>query len=236
MAIAGDHLRAGGVGRQAEALAGETFDFGVGVGISPHGAAHLAHGHIALQPLEPFGIASGFSQPASQLEAKGDRLAMNGMGAADHHRGFVLRSQLGDGSIQCRQLLAQQGHRGLQLKCNTRVQHITAGHAHMDVAPSIPHVFIHVGQESDHVVTHFRFDFQDPLGFESRFAADVGHRRFGNASQAAVGFTGSHFDIEPALVLGPVGPDLAHFGQGVALDQGIAVERSIHDHTVTQVR
>ena len=161
---------------------------------------------------------------------------MDGMGAADHHRGFMFRSQFGNGGIQCRQLLAQQRHRGLELECNTRVQHITAGHAHMDVAPSITHVFIHVGQERDHVVTHFCLDFQDPLGFKSRFAADVSHRRFGNASQAAVGFTGSHFHIEPALVLGPVGPDLAHFGQGVALDQGIAVERSIHDHTVTQVQ
>ena len=70
MAIAGDHLRAGRVGRQAEALAGETFDFGVGVGISPHGAAHLAHGYIALQPIEPFGIASGFSQQPASLKPK----------------------------------------------------------------------------------------------------------------------------------------------------------------------
>ena len=53
-------------------------------------------------------------------------------------------------------------------------------------------------------------------------AADVVHGRIGNASQAAVRLTGSHFNIKPALVLGLVGPDRAHFGQGVALDQGIA--------------
>ena len=61
MAIAGDHLRAGGVGRQAEALAGETFYLRVGIGVSAHGAADLAHGHITLQPLQSFGIAPGFS-------------------------------------------------------------------------------------------------------------------------------------------------------------------------------
>jgi hypothetical protein len=46
-----------------------------------------------LQPLEPFPVAFRFRQPAGHLEAEGDRFAMDGMGASDHHRALVLTGQ-----------------------------------------------------------------------------------------------------------------------------------------------
>ena len=161
---------------------------------------------------------------------------MNGMGTTDHHGGLVFRRQFGDGRVEGAEFLPQQNDGSLELQGQTGVQHIAAGHPYVDVATCIADVLVDVGEKGDHVVTHFRFDFEDPGWFKSRLAADVLHGLVGNASQAAVGLTGSHFNIKPALVLGLIGPDRAHFGQGVALDQGIADKRSILDHTVTQVR
>ena len=42
----------------------------------------------------------------------------------------------------------------------------------------------------------------------------------GQSSQLGIGLTGSDFDIKPALELGLFTPEVAHFGQGVPLDQG----------------
>ncbi|CAI8396438.1 MAG: Uncharacterised protein [Cyanobium sp. ARS6] len=235
MPIARNHLSACGVGCQSESFAGEPFHLRIGVGVSAHGSTDLTHGHIPFQPFEALGIATGFGQPAGQLESKRDRFTMNGVGATDHHGGFVLRCQFGDGGVEGAEFLPQQYDGCFELQGQTCVQHIAAGHSHVDVATRGSDVLVDVGQESDHVVTHFRFDLKDPPWLKSRLAADVLHGFLWNASQAAVGLAGRHFNVKPALILGLVGPDRAHFGQGVALDQGIADKRSIPDHTVTLV-
>ena len=90
MAIAGDHLGAGGVGHQAELGAGDRLHLGVGVGVGAHGAADLAHAHHPLQALQSLAVAFHLGQPAGQLEAEADRLAVDGMAAANHHRALVL--------------------------------------------------------------------------------------------------------------------------------------------------
>ena len=52
VAIAGNHLGAGGVRRQAQQLTGDRFHLGIGVGVGAHGATDLTHGHILLQPFD----------------------------------------------------------------------------------------------------------------------------------------------------------------------------------------
>ena len=89
MAVAADHLGAGDIWAEAEPLAGDRLHFGVCVGVGAHGTTDLAYGHHLLQPFEPLLVAFGFRQPAGQLEAKGDRFAVNCMGAADHHGVFM---------------------------------------------------------------------------------------------------------------------------------------------------
>ena len=104
MAIAGDHLGAGGVGAEPEDLTGDRFHLRIGVGISPHSAADLAHGHILLKPVQPDAVTLGFRQPACHLEPEGDRFAVDGMGAADHFGVFVGPGQFAKGLGQAIQL------------------------------------------------------------------------------------------------------------------------------------
>ena len=90
VAIAGDHLGACRIWLQAKLGAGDRLHLGVGVGVGAHGAADLAHAHDPLEPLEALAVAFHFRQPAGHLEAEADRLAVDGMAAADHHRALVL--------------------------------------------------------------------------------------------------------------------------------------------------
>ena len=222
MAIAGDHLGAGGVGHQPELGAGDRLDLGIGVGVGAHGATDLAHAHHPIQPLEALLVAEHFGQPASHLETKGDRFAMDGVGAANHHRALVGADEVPQGIGQLVELGAQQLHRGLHLEGYARIQHVGAGHAHVDEAARIAHVFIHVGEEGDHVVAHFSLDLEDAIHAESRLLFNGGDRLGRDPTQLTVGFCGGNFHIEPALEFGLFAPDGAHFGQGVTLDQGPA--------------
>ena len=220
VAVAADHLGAGWIGPQPQQLTGPFFDLGLGVGVVAHGATDLAHAHGLLQSLEAFDVALGFSQPAGQLEAKGDRLAVDGVGAADHHGVFVGPCLHADGFCELVEFAAQQLHRGLELQRQAGVEHIGAGHAHVDVAPGIAHVFVHVGEEGDHVVAHLGLDLEDPLAAEGCFVLDRGEGFGGHAAQFRLGFANSDFNVQPALELGVFCPDPAHLRQGVALDQG----------------
>jgi hypothetical protein len=145
---------------------------------------------------------------------------MDGMGAADHHGALVGAGQLPQGVGQLVELQAQQLHGGLHLQGHAGVEHIRAGHAHMDVAARIPHVLIHVGEEGDHVVAHLRLDLEDALHAEAGLLFDAGHGLRRHAAQLTIGFRGGDLHIQPALEFGLLAPDGAHLGQGVTLDQG----------------
>ena len=218
MAIAGDHLGAGGVGSQPEDLAGDGFHLGIGVGIGAHGAAHLAHGHILLKPFQPDAVPLGFRQPAGHLEPEGDRFAVDGMGAADHFGALMGPGQFAQGIGQGIEFGAQQGHGTFQLQGHARVQHVAAGHAHMDVTSGITNVLIHVGEEGDHVVAHLGFDFEDALHLEAGLRLDGVESLLGHATEPAVSFGGSDLHIKPALEFRLLTPDGSHLRKGVTLN------------------
>ena len=144
------------------------------------------------------------------------------MGAADHHGALVGAGEIPEGLGQLVELDPQQRHGGLHLQRYPRIQHVRAGHAHVDVAARIAHVLVHVGEEGDHVVPHLRLDLEDALHTEGGLLLDGGHGVGGHPAQLAVGLRGRDLHIQPALELGLLAPEVAHFGQGVTLDQGRA--------------
>jgi len=142
------------------------------------------------------------------------------MAAADHHRGLVLAGQAADGVSQLVEFGAQQGHRRLQLQRQAGVEHVRAGHAHVDVAPGITHVLIDVGEKGDHVVAHLGLDLENASHTEGRLGLDRGDGLGRHVAELAVGLGGGDLHIQPALELGLFAPEVAHLGQGVTLDQG----------------
>ena len=67
-------------------------------------------------------------------------------------------------------------------------------------------------------MTHLGFDFEDAFHLEAGFGLDRVQALLGHAAEAAVGFCGGDFHIQPALKLRLLTPDGTHYGQGVTLD------------------
>jgi len=89
------------------------------------------------------------------------------------------------------------------------------------VTSGITNVLIHVGEEGDHVVAHFRFDLKNSVDGKVSLGFDRGQGVLWHLSKAAVGLCGSDFHIQPALELRLLTPDGPHLGKGVTLDQGL---------------
>ena len=112
----------------------------------------------------------------------------------------------------------QQGDGAFQLQSHARIQHVAAGHAHMNVAPGIPHVLVDVGEEGNNVVAHLGLDLEDAFHLEAGLGFDRVERHLGHAAEAAVGFRGGDLHIQPALELRLFTPDGPHLGEGVTLN------------------
>ena len=93
VAIAAHDLGGRRIGRQAQALHHGRLHLRWDVGVRADRARDLADGHRRASAGEPFGITEQLGVPARRLEAKGDRLRMHPMAAADHGRGAVLQRQ-----------------------------------------------------------------------------------------------------------------------------------------------
>jgi len=90
----------------------------------------------------------------------------------------------------------------------------------VDVTSRLTHVLVEIGQEGDDVVLHFRLNFQNPRWVKSGFGFDLLQGLLRDPPQLRLGFTNGQFYLQPGLELVGGGPDLAHFRQSVALDQG----------------
>ena len=90
MAVALDDLRGDGGGFQSEARTDLFFEFGREVGEDADGAGELADAHVFGGGLEAGDVALHLGIPVGELEAEGDGLGVDAVGAADHGGVFEL--------------------------------------------------------------------------------------------------------------------------------------------------
>src|SRR5579859_5285959 len=81
--VALDHLRSHLRGLKAEPAADRLFHFDSQMRGIAHRSRDLAHGHLPRGVAEALLIAPIFGKPIGNLEAEGNRLGMNAMGAPD---------------------------------------------------------------------------------------------------------------------------------------------------------
>src|SRR5262249_36828590 len=72
--VALENLRRGRHGLEAEPLAGDPLDLGVGCGVGAYGTRELPHAHSFECPLEPGTVTFKLERPAGQLEPERGRL------------------------------------------------------------------------------------------------------------------------------------------------------------------
>ena len=97
VAVALEDLRRGGRGLEAEPLAREPLELGIGRGVRADGARELPDAHPLERPRDPLAAARQLERPADELEPERRRLGMDAVRAADLQRLAVLLGARGDG-------------------------------------------------------------------------------------------------------------------------------------------
>jgi len=90
----------------------------------------------------------------------------------------------------------------------------------VNVAAGIAYIFVDICQEGDHVVADFGFNFEDSFGVKISLCFDFFDCGGGDVAEFGLSFADSDFYLQPAFQFGGFSPDVAHFGQGVALYHG----------------
>jgi hypothetical protein len=221
VAVARDHLGRDRLRRQTHRPGDVFFHARVDLRKGADSARDRACRDILARGDEAFAGAAEFGIGVGELQPERHRLGVNGMGAADGRRHFVLEGA----PFQRRQNLVDirdQDIRGAaELHIEASVEHVGRSHALMHEARFGADDFGQMGEERDHVVMGFALDFVDPR--------DVERRVFSLGPDRLRGFLGDHaefslrirrmrFDLEPDLEAGLWLPNGSHFRTGVAGD------------------
>ncbi len=183
-------------------------------------ARDLTNGDCFESIFQPVDISLRFCIPEREFQSERDLLGMDPVGTTNHRRVLELVCPLRKGWLQRSQVLQQQFRRLLHLNRQGGVKHIGRGHAKMDEPRFRSHVLTDIGEERDHIMLHFVFDFKNSRDIELRLGPyDVDGFAWDYA-KLRLRLAGEDFDFKPDTKLVFVFPNLAHFWACIARDQG----------------
>ena len=186
-----------------------------------NGTGDLAESDLAGSLAKAVDVALIFGEPVGELQAEGDGLGVNAVGAANL-RGVLkfVGAEIEDFAEEDKvafddagSVAEEEGLRG--------VDHIVGGHAVVEPAGGggVAHGFADSHGESNDVVFNARFNFVDTVDVDFGARAQERDGFGGNLAGGGERFGGGEFDIEPLLEAIGVAPDMSHFLAGVAWNQ-----------------
>ena len=206
---------------QAEAIERILFHFGGHVRVCAHGAGELADAQLVAAVLQSLAVASHLRDEDRQLVAKGRRLGVDAVGAADGERVLVAHRQLGQDLFQLAKVFGQDVRGLLDLQRQRRIQDVRGGQAEMNPPCWRADSFGDGSGERDHVVVRFAQELGRTFGLDCR-TADDRHVLLRNDADVRPGLADGQLDLEPQLHAMLVGPYAAHRRARVAWDHGAA--------------
>ena len=163
MAVALEDLRRGRRGLEAEPLAREPLELGIGRGVGADRARELADAHPLERPRDAFLAARQLERPAGELEPEGRRLGMDAVRAADLQRLAVLLGARRDdceGAVETRE---DQRARLADLQRERGVDDVGGGEAVVEPAALLAELLGDGVDEGGGVVVERRLELGDPL-------------------------------------------------------------------------
>jgi hypothetical protein len=219
MDVALDNLGGNRRRLQAEPFADCGFNRRGQVGAGANGTGQLAHGHPLARGHQTFECPVKFIVHERQLEAKGRRLGVDAVAAADAGRELVFARLFGDGGAQGLHVLKQDVRRLHHLDGERSIADVAAGQAEMEPAAGRAFDFLgNGGGEGDDVVIEDFLQFLLPrheagqIGkplFRAGF--DFGEVGFGHDAFSDERFGSEEFDLQPEAKLVFIRPDGPHF-------------------------
>ena len=190
------------------------------MGQGSHGAGKLAHAHILGGAFEALDVSLRLGIPISQLEAEGNWLGVNAVGAANHRdilelpgaafEHFGKPFEIGSNDGRC--LPDEQSLCG--------IDHVVGSEAPVKPSRLGADDLGNCRGEGDHVVAHLGFDFVNALQVEIGTFANGARSILWDHTGLSEGFGGGNFDGQPGAKAIFVTPDAAHVWAGVARDHG----------------
>ena len=218
MAITLNDLVRGQLDSEAQLRADLRFQIRGDMRVAADRTRDLAYGDVVRREREPDTVPAKLVEPDRQLEPKGGWLGVHAVGAADGQRPLVLASAPGHDALQDTKLPGNELGRIPRLHSQAGIDNIGGCQAEMDVAGRIPDRLPGGAQKRDHVMVGFAFDLAHPGQIAGR-ESDAFHciRRYAAAACPRLADGDLHREPRPDLRL--IGPERAHLGPGIAIDQ-----------------
>ena len=221
VAVAGHDLRGRHRG-EAERAGHVALDGGIDVGVRPHGAGQLGHGHRVARRSQAGPVAVGLEAPQRHLHPEGGRLGVHAVRAPHGDRVAVVEGDALEDGDEVRRRRDQEIGGVAQGPAQRRVHHVRRREAVVDPPAGLADALLDDVDEGGDVVVG------DPLAL-----VDGGHEvvvddEGGGPAGGGVGrghhaegrprLGGEELDLEPAPEAGGVGEDGRHLRQLVARD------------------
>ena len=239
MPVAGDDLGGDVLALQAEPLHHPGLDRGGHRGVGPDRARELAVGELLEGVLEPLQVAVGLEGEPGEPEPEGRRLGVDAVGAADAEGVALLDRPLDQGIAVGAGAGEQDRSRLLELQREGGVEDVGGGEAVVDPAAVLADRCGDDVDEGGDVVVGDLLALVDGLDGERGVLAAGARRLLGDDPLLRPGLRRRQLDLEPALELALLGPDLPDLGAGVAGDHRLpsqAVARAIGSPIARRIR
>jgi two-component system, OmpR family, response regulator RegX3 len=219
MAVAWHDLRGGGLGQEAEPLAGNTLHLGVAAAVGAHGPGELADARAGERRLEAVAGAVELERPTDELRPEGDGLRVNAVCPTDHDRLALLVSAAGDRREGLLDALEHEEAGLAQLERERRIEDVGRGQSVVEPATLLAEVGGNGVHECGDVVLSPLLDLRhalrrgrhrpvaDRLDGLPRYSTDLGPA-----------LERGELYLEPASQAALVRPDALHGRAGVARD------------------
>ena len=209
-------------GFETELFCDMGFDPRVDVGERPDGARERAGRYFPTRGNETLAVAGEFGIVPGELEAKGRRLRMDTVAAADCRRVLVLESAALECAEQGVEIGEQQVGRLLQLHGKRGVEHVARRHALVHKARFGPDMLGEIGQECDRLVMDLALNLADAVDLESGALANRFCRTAGDDFKFFLRLAGIDLDFELDAEIVFRRPNPGHLGAAVARDHNRA--------------
>ena len=177
MTVALEDLRRARRGLEAEPLARDPLDLGLGSRVGADGAGELADAEALDRVDEPLAIAVERERPPGELEPERGRLGVDAVRSTHADRVAVLLGTGDDGSEGAIEALEQERPRVLDGEREGRVEHVRRREAVVEEAAVVAEPLGDRIHEGRNVVVRLPLDLGDPLGRRDDGAARESRRR-----------------------------------------------------------
>ena len=219
VAVALEDLRRRRRRLEAEPLAGDALELGIGRGVRADGAGELADAHALERARDALPVPVELERPARELQPERRRLGVHAVRAAHLQRRAMLLGARDDDGERRVEALEDERAGGADLERERGVDDVGGGEAVVEPAALLAELLGDGVDEGGRVVVERRLELGDPLrARRDGLLLERPRGLLGDDPELGPGGGRRELDVEPGPQLALVRPDAGHGGTRIAGD------------------